>query len=154
MAGEPREAERLLPDPTWQWDDSRVLSGFTTALSQTPRAGLVGRVLRLKSPRKSISLDHETLRMQVLLRKNVEACVEQRDSLEADYGRANRKLAVLIQQSLEWQESFAIFKEVRRLVLSLRAGVELIQSSSRSAPPSRSSSCAIAWRRSTTRPQN
>ncbi|BGO96699.1 hypothetical protein JCM10021v2_000333 [Rhodotorula toruloides] len=122
FAGQPREAERLLPDPAWQWSDTRALSAFPNTLSQTPRAGLVGRVLRLQSPRKSVSLDHQTLRMQVLLRKNVEACVEQRDTLEADYGRANRKLAVLIQQSLEWQESFAVFKE-----FSERAALQVVE---------------------------
>ncbi|BGP28915.1 hypothetical protein JCM10296v2_000651 [Rhodotorula toruloides] len=122
VAGQPREAERLLPDPAWQWSDTRALSAFSATLSQTRRAGLVGRVLRLKSPRKSVSLDHQTLRMQVLLRKNVEACVEQRDTLEADYGRANRKLAVLIQQSLEWQESFAVFKE-----FSERAALQVVE---------------------------
>ncbi|BGP04842.1 hypothetical protein JCM10049v2_000644 [Rhodotorula toruloides] len=122
VAGQPREAERLLPDPAWQWSDTRALSAFSNTLSQTPRAGLVGRVLRLTSPRKSVSLDHQTLRMQVLLRKNVEACVEQRDTLEADYGRANRKLAVLIQQSLEWQESFAVFKE-----FSERAALQVVE---------------------------
>ncbi|GEM06406.1 DENN domain protein [Rhodotorula toruloides] len=122
VAGHPREAERLVPDPAWQWSDARALSAFSTTLSQTPRDGIIGRVLRFKSPRKTVSLDHQTLRMQLLLRKNVEACVEQRDSLESDYGRANRKLAVLIQQSLEWQESFAIFKE-----FSERAALQVVE---------------------------
>ncbi|GJN91622.1 hypothetical protein Rhopal_004645-T1 [Rhodotorula paludigena] len=109
VAGEAREAERL--KPTWQWDEHAVLKELDSILAETPRAGLVGKLLRLKNPRKTVDLDTNLKHIQAVARDHANTFVERRDSLEGEVNKANRRLAVLMNQSAEWQRSFSVFKE-------------------------------------------
>ncbi|GAA5895118.1 hypothetical protein JCM5296_000885 [Sporobolomyces johnsonii] len=108
--GEPREAERLLPDPSWNWDESRVLAEFDAILSEIPRSGIVAKLFRTKKARKIAELDRSTAHVQNIVRKHATTFVDRRDILEGKISKLNQKLAFLMGESVEWQQSFDVFK--------------------------------------------
>ncbi|GAA5913516.1 hypothetical protein JCM8208_000697 [Rhodotorula glutinis] len=120
VEGEEREAERLKPDTSWLWNESLVLKELDGILADTPRVTVLGRILRRKvSPRKSIDLDSNLKQVQAVVRDHTANFIEERDVLEAEVNKVNRRLRVLVNQSVEWSRSFATFKE-----FSERATVE------------------------------
>ncbi|GAA5949132.1 hypothetical protein JCM21900_004872 [Sporobolomyces salmonicolor] len=108
--GEPREAERLLPDPSWNWDESRVFAEFDAILSEIPRSGIVAKLFRTKKARKIAELDRSTAHVQSIVRKHATTFVDRRDILEGKISKLNQKLAFLMGESVEWQQSFDVFK--------------------------------------------
>ncbi|GAA6050479.1 hypothetical protein JCM3770_002616 [Rhodotorula araucariae] len=109
--GELRHTDRVKPDLSWQWDESRVLKEFDAILADKSRGSAVGKRLRFnKAPRKSGELDGG-LRQAPVVKSHAVTFVERRDVLEAEVTRANRRLQILMNQSTEWQRSFQVFKE-------------------------------------------
>lgn len=51
-----------------QWDEHAVLKELDSILAETPRAGLVGKLLRLKNPRKTVDLDTNLKHIQTVVR--------------------------------------------------------------------------------------
>ncbi|GAA5834372.1 hypothetical protein JCM9279_004298 [Rhodotorula babjevae] len=112
VEGEEREAERLKPHGSWRWDESLVLKEVDAILADTPRVTVLGRILGRKAlPRKNVKLDSNLKQVQAVVREHTATFVEQRDVLEAEVHKVNRRLHVLMSQSVEWSRSFATFKE-------------------------------------------
>ncbi|ORY73405.1 hypothetical protein BCR35DRAFT_354095 [Leucosporidium creatinivorum] len=110
VAGVPKEAERLRPADSWDWDQSRLIKTFDSILASQPRKGLA-RFLPTKKARRISELDPSAKHVQHLVRKHADTFVDRRDLLESKINRLNTKLASLVAESNEWQKSFDVFKE-------------------------------------------
>ncbi|GAA6032712.1 hypothetical protein JCM8097_000754 [Rhodosporidiobolus ruineniae] len=115
VAGEARDAERIKPEPSWDWNETRVLQAFDAVLKEMPQTGLA-RLFRGKRPRKVASLDSNALRIQTIVRKHSVQLVDRRDHFESKTQKTQQKLAFLLQESKEWAAVVRSFQEFSQKV--------------------------------------
>ncbi|GAA5949535.1 hypothetical protein JCM3765_002695 [Sporobolomyces pararoseus] len=109
--GERVEAERLVPDSSWRWNEDLVFSELDSILSETARKGGFGRLVNAKKSRKMVQLDRNTAQVQELIRKHANDLVSRRDKLELRLAKVDHKAASLVSESNRWRESFLAFKD-------------------------------------------
>ncbi|GAA5826786.1 hypothetical protein JCM5353_003234 [Sporobolomyces roseus] len=103
-------AERLGPDPSWQWNEDLALSELDSILSEMPKSGTFSRIVGGKKARKVVELDRNTARVQEIVRKHANNFVDRRDFLETKLSKLDQKLAHLMTESSEWRDNFEVFK--------------------------------------------
>lgn len=97
--------------PAWSVDEMNVVRALAEAVAASSQAGLVRKVFRRSASRK-YDPDPATLKAQLVVRRQFDRFTSRQQSLEAEVGAANRKLAALVSQSSEWQASFEQFRQV------------------------------------------
>ncbi|GAA6063842.1 hypothetical protein JCM10212_003589 [Sporobolomyces blumeae] len=112
VADRDREADRLVPDLGWNWDETRVLNTFDSILSELPKTGVVSRLFSSKKHRKIVGVDQTAAQIQEIVRKHAATFVDQRDMLESKMSRLHFKLANIKTESEEWQSSLELFREL------------------------------------------
>ncbi|BGP52921.1 hypothetical protein JCM8202v2_000478 [Rhodotorula sphaerocarpa] len=96
--------------PAWSVDEMNVVRALAEAVAASSQAGLVRKVFRRSASRK-YDPDPATLKAQLVVRRQFDRFTSRQQSLEAEVGAANRKLAALVSQSSEWQASFEQFRQ-------------------------------------------
>ncbi|KAK4701078.1 hypothetical protein P7C70_g5159, partial [Phenoliferia sp. Uapishka_3] len=108
--GQPKEAERLRPAASWDWDQKRTFFELDAILKEAPRSNLIAKIFRTKTTRKVAELAPSAKHVQSIVRRHATTFVDRRDLLEGRVNSLNSKLSRLMAESAEWQESLEIFQ--------------------------------------------
>ncbi|GAA5870276.1 hypothetical protein JCM16303_001947 [Sporobolomyces ruberrimus] len=102
--------DRLAPEPSWNWDEETVLGELESILADLSKRGAINRIMRPGKARRTATINRESTHLRAVTRKRADSFVEHRDALEARLSKLDHRATLLLNESKEWQESFAIFR--------------------------------------------
>ena len=106
VSGRATAAERILPPPSWAFNETAALTALDQVLSLQPSTG-IRSVFKKTQLRRPTQLDASTVHLQSVVRRHAAGYIEKRDAEIRRSAQLNRRMNFLVTESNEWQTQYA-----------------------------------------------